>query len=80
MFLTATVVSGCVGFPKIAPHVISLKNGKCGEYEIIQGSNACDVSYKFKQWHPIEKCEGYFALSAEDVGKLKSYQKSECSK
>lgn len=80
MSLTVASLSGCAGFPDIHPHVIRLKDGKCGEYEIIRKSNACEIAYKFKEWHNIEKCEGFFALSAEDVGKLKAYQKSSCEK
>lgn len=79
LFLTAILLNSCAGFPKISPHVLSVKNGKCGEYEIEKKSNQCNVRFKFKQWHPIEHCDGYFAISADDVAKIKEYQAKQCS-
>lgn len=77
MFLMVLILNNCAGFPEIHPYVLSIKNNQCGEYEIIS-KDKCDVKYKFKQWHPISDCENFFALSAEDVVKIREYAKSNC--
>lgn len=71
--------AGCANFPELHPHIISLKNGLCGEYEVVKQNDACDIEYRFKQWHPIEKCEGYFALPPSDITELKKYQVRVCN-
>lgn len=69
----------CSTMPKFSPYVISLKNGKCGEYEMVK-SDVCDIQYRFVKWHPLSDCEGYFALSPSDINKLNEYRSSQCSK
>lgn len=78
--LSLSLITGCVSFPKLRPHIISLKNGKCGEYEVLKQDDACDVVYVFKQWHDISVCEGFIALPPEDIEKLKNYQQQMCTR
>jgi hypothetical protein len=69
----------CAHFPELHPFVLSLKNNKCGEYEVVKQSDACDIQYKFKAWHPLEDCEGYFSLPPSDVEALLNYQTHMCN-
>lgn len=78
-FLGVISLGACVSMPKFSPYVISLKNNKCGEYEVVK-TDACDIQYKFVKWHPLADCEGYFAISPEDINKLNEYRASQCNK
>jgi hypothetical protein len=77
--LTCLMTSGCTSFPKLHPHILSLKNSKCGEYKVVQQTDACNIKYEFVQWHPLEYCEGFFALPPEDIAALREYQKAQCA-
>ncbi len=80
MVLLSLSLSACSSFPKLHPHVISIKNGMCGEYEVIKQDDACNVIYKFKAWKPISECEGFFAFPATDVNAVTKFQAEQCSK
>lgn len=69
----------CASFPRLTPYVLSLKNNVCGEYKVVKQTDACNIKYEFVRWHPISDCEGFFALSPEDIAALRSYQAGQCS-
>lgn len=73
VLLVSSVVGSCGSIPEVKPYLISPKNNVCGEY---YQSSKDPVEYKFKKWHPIEDCEGFFALSPEDVAALREYYKN----
>lgn len=82
LILISLSLSGCSGFPKLHPHLIAKdKSGVywCGEYEIVKQEDACNIEYKFKEWHPLEKCNGYFSFPPEDISALKKYQAGVCA-
>ena len=72
-------LSSCTSFPQLHPHILSLHNGLCGEYEVVKQIDACTIEYKFKAWHPLAECEGFFAIPASDVSALLEYQTKMCS-
>jgi hypothetical protein len=72
-------LSACTSFPKLHPYALSVQNSKCGEYEIVSQTDACNIVYKFKEWHPLSYCEGFFALPPEDIKALKTYQAQQCT-
>lgn len=83
-FLILVSLISCAQFPKLHPHLIVYQPDKsqllCGEYEVVKQDNVCSIEYKFKQWHPIEHCNGYFSLPPEDIIALKNYQAFQCAK
>lgn len=67
LFLT----TGCAhDFPKLKPHLISMRTAQCGEFFEVTRE---PLTYKFKGWKPIIMCEGYFALSPEDVAAIRQW-------
>jgi len=65
----------CVEFPTLPdlhPHDIDLEHGLCGEFKIIDKDK---LLFEYVQDHDLSKCNGYFALSPEDMQALKSYLK-----
>lgn len=65
----------CSGAPKppdVKPHDIDLVHKVCGEFKIV---NYEQLKFEWVADHPIEKCDGYFAFSAEDMVKIKNYIK-----
>jgi hypothetical protein len=77
---TIIFVTGCVGFPKLHPRLLSLKHGVCTEYPEIVSTDACHITFGRGIEHPIEYCEGNFAFPPEDIAHLKEYQMQECAK
>lgn len=65
-----SVFVSCDKPPKITPHVIDTDLMECREYEIIDHEN---FIIKFKESHPITKCNGYYSISAEEMANLKQY-------
>jgi hypothetical protein len=73
------LAAGCVGFPTLTPYILSVKNGQCGEYQSVGTESSCSENFQFVKWHPMSDCDGFYALSAQDVANLKAYQKKQCS-
>lgn len=72
-----TSLLGCQNFPKIRPHLISIKDGVCVEYECSQDS--CNTTCTLKKEWPLEHCDLFTALPPEDIAALKTYQKNVCT-
>lgn len=78
--LLCLMVSGCVTFPRLHPHLISIKDDKCIEYVVQNQADACNITYvKSTEW-PLDHCDVFTALPPEDVAALKEYQKTVCTK
>lgn len=76
-FLTISLC-GCTHFPEMHPHLISVKDGKCVEYQVESQTDACNIVYSLKQEWPLEHCDLFTALPPEDIAALKVYQKKVC--
>lgn len=75
--LSCLIISGCASFPNLHPHLISLKDNVCVEYECSQ--DACNTTCTLKQEWPLDHCDLYTALPPEDIAALKVYQKNVCT-
>lgn len=69
-------ITACQSFPKLSPHLISISDNKCIEYQCSQ--DACSTICTVKQEWPLSHCDLFTALPPEDVAALKEYQKSVC--
>lgn len=67
----------CAHFPELHPHLISIKDGKCVEYDCTQDS--CNTTCTIKQEWPMDHCDLFTALPPEDIAALKVYQKKMCT-
>lgn len=64
------ILSACAGFPNLHPHKIVLANGLCGEYEQVSQR---PVQFKFKEWHPIKDCDGFYAFPPKDIADVRAW-------
>lgn len=79
------ILSGCEKAPKFPTRSlweVDAGNNVCGEYEITEGSKYS--ARHVKDW-PMEKCNGVFGFSTEDIPKvitwaedMQSYAKRRC--
>lgn len=75
MFLTLLILSNlsCKSFPTppdLHPYDIDLEHGVCGEFKIVDKEN---MVFEFVKDHNISTCDGFFALSPEEMQSLKIY-------
>lgn len=68
--LTLVLLNACAEPPKLTPHFIDTDLNECREYEIIDKEN---FTVQFKTSHPLEKCNGYFAVPAKEAAEWKRY-------
>ncbi len=77
ILLCMVLCTGCVSFPKLHPHLITLKNNVCTYYPVIK-QDSCSVTFGPGQEKPLSACDGYFAVPPEDVTALLEWQKQQC--
>jgi len=71
----ATINLSCDGFPEppdLHPHDVDLVHQVCGEFKVVDKEN---LVFEFVQDHKLEKCDGYFAISPEEIQSLRLYLK-----
>ncbi len=76
---TVCLLTSCDDAPPLTPHFIDTDIKTCREYVIIDEDN---LTLAFKQSHPIEKCNGYFAIPGGEFKLWKEYllkKKLECN-
>lgn len=77
VFLIAltTLNLSCVGFPELPdlhPFDVDIEHGVCGEFRVVDKEK---LTFEWVADHDLSKCNGFFALSPEDMNALKSYLK-----
>lgn len=72
IFLMGAVLNSCSAFPELHPYLISVKNGKCGEYKEVSKN---PPQFDFVKWHDIIDCDGYIALPPDDVAAVQAWCK-----
>lgn len=70
LYLTAMMLASCASFPELHPHKLVLSKNVCGEYKQVSTK---PIRFQFVKWHPLNKCEGYFAFPPEDVANVRKW-------
>jgi hypothetical protein len=68
--LILVLLSACAEQPKLTPYFIDTDLSECREYEVIDKEN---FKVQFKASHPIDHCNGFFAVPAKEAAEWKQY-------